>query len=126
MQSLIRPRPLRLFALTATTSLALASCAPSADSPAPDEPAPAPAASSVAGEPRNPAPDTPSVKEPALTQAGVSAGHPLAVQIGEQVLIDGGNAVDAAIAVAIAQSVVEPPTSGLGGGGSAIVASLGG
>ena len=123
IRSLIRPRPLRLLAAATTVSFALASCAPSADSPAPDEPAPATGASSATEQSTTGAPEPPSVEEPALTQAGVSAGHPLAVQIGEQVLIDGGNAVDAAIAVAIAQSVVEPPTSGLGGGGSAIVAS---
>ncbi|WP_146338433.1 gamma-glutamyltransferase family protein [Nesterenkonia sp. NBAIMH1] len=60
--------------------------------------------------------------EPALSQAGVSAGHPLAVEVGEQVLADGGNAVDAAIAVAFAVGAVEPPASGIGGGGSVILA----
>lgn len=58
-----------------------------------------------------------------LEQQGVSAGHPLAAEAGTQMLNQGGNAIDAAIAAAFAVSVVEPYASGIGGGGSVLIAS---
>ncbi len=56
------------------------------------------------------------VSEVTSTGGMVVAAHPEAVAIGAQVLRDGGNAMDAALAVAVALTLVEPQSSGIGGG----------
>ncbi|WP_373257017.1 gamma-glutamyltransferase family protein [Brevundimonas sp.] len=94
-------RPLAVAALT----LALVACASDAGQTAQD------------GGGRASAMDAASV--PAMPQARgpfVSAANPLAVEAGMKILREGGSAVDAAVAVQAVLGLVEPQSSGLGGG----------
>ena len=83
--------------------LALAGCA----SPPPD-----------AGLPPLPGDVALSAHKPgwAFSRFGVAAANPLATAAGFQVLQAGGSAVDAAVAVQMVLTLVEPQSSGIGGG----------
>lgn len=92
-----------LTALTAV--LLLAACAPAAKAPPPASIAPA------TGE------DAQALGDVSWTKgAMVAAADPRAVEAGIRVLSEGGNAVDAAIAVHAVLGLVEPQSSGIGGG----------
>ena len=49
-------------------------------------------------------------------KAAISTAHPLATKVGLAVLQRGGNAADAAVAVALALAAVRPQSGNLGGG----------
>ncbi len=63
------------------------------------------------------------LKRDGLEGYGVSSSNPLAVKVGMEVLENGGNAVDAAVAISYTLGVVEPYGSGIGGGGAMLVYS---
>ncbi len=66
--------------------------------------------------------DQPLVHAPTTSsRAIVVSGHQLASEIGRDVLVQGGNVVDAAVAVSFALGVAEPDASGIGGDGMALL-----
>ena len=62
-----------------------------------------------------------SVRSPVHARNVVAASQPLAAQAGLRMLLAGGNAVDAALATAIALTVVEPTGNGVGSDAFAVV-----
>jgi gamma-glutamyltranspeptidase/glutathione hydrolase len=63
----------------------------------------------------------PSWAGKAFRQGVVTAGNPYGAQAGAMMLEQGGNAIDAAVAIAYALNVVEPQSAGIGGGGFMLI-----
>jgi gamma-glutamyltranspeptidase/glutathione hydrolase len=69
---------------------------------------------------------TPAVSAPPTTKGMVSAADPRAAAAGVEMLRKGGSAADAAFATLLALNVVEPQSSGIGGGGYLVYSKAGG
>lgn len=69
----------------------------------------------------DPALPYPSVRQPMMGDSAVATSQPLAAQAAMAMLVRGGNAVDAAVAAAMALTVVEPTGCGIGSDAYAIV-----
>lgn len=65
--------------------------------------------------------DDPVTKTAHGAHGMVSSAHPLATQAGLDILENGGNAFDAAVAIAATLNVVEPMNSGIGGYGTILI-----
>lgn len=86
--------------------LSLAACSPPPTDSLPAESAPVP---------------SPAVEVATGRLGMVSTAHPLATEAGLKILQAGGNAFDAAVAVATTLNVVEPMMSGIGGYGTILI-----
>jgi gamma-glutamyltranspeptidase/glutathione hydrolase len=65
-------------------------------------------------------------KDSTANAFGAVIGEPTATKVGGRILADGGNAVDAAVAAALAAAVVSPNNCGIGGYGGHLTIALAG
>lgn len=111
----MKPHPKPLLRLAPLLALLLAVACQSAAPPVPDAPPQAPAASK-----EDIAPEAASgLREVKPVQASgymVGAANPYAARAGQQIMERGGNATDAVIAMSLVLTLVEPQSSGIGGG----------
>src|SRR5688572_9870366 len=68
-----------------------------------------------------------AASESSSHREGAIVGDTVAAKVGEKILREGGNAIDAAVAAAFAAGIASPSKSGVGGyGGHAMIALAGG
>jgi gamma-glutamyltranspeptidase/glutathione hydrolase len=79
------------------------------------------AAEPAAANDGNTSPDPFSAETATSSEGMVVTDHPSATEVGVDVLRNGGNAIDAAVAVQFAMNAVQPHSSGIGGGGFMVI-----